>query len=192
MLVPRPETEILVEEILKISPKNLLDIGTGSGAIAIAVARNLPKCKITASDISKKALEVARKNAKNLVPAKAGIGAKIEFVESDLLENISGNFEMIVANLPYIPENSAEVESGVREFEPAGALFSGADGLEAIRKLLRQISELVEKPQFILLEFGGAEQKIALEKIAREKLPEFEIEFLPDLAGIPRVLKLAQ
>ncbi|MFH0776531.1 MAG: peptide chain release factor N(5)-glutamine methyltransferase [Patescibacteria group bacterium] len=183
VLIPRPETEILVEEILKISPKNLLDVGTGSGAIALAVAKNLPNCRVVGSDISPAALEIARENAKNL-------GAKIEFIESDLLANISENFAMIVANLPYISENSTEIEFGVKKFEPSEALFSGADGLDAIRKLLEEISQLSEKPKNILLEFGGEAQKIPLEKFAREKFPDWKIEIFPDLAGIPRVLRM--
>lgn len=183
VLIPRPETEILVAEILRIAPRNLLDVGTGSGAIAITVKKNLPKCEICASDISRNALVVARKNAENL-------GAKIEFVESDLLAGVAGNFEIIVANLPYIPKNSAEIESGVREFEPACALFSGADGLDLIRELLGEIANLSKKPKIILLEFGGAEQKTPLANFAREKFPDSKIEFLPDFAGIDRVLKL--
>jgi len=195
VLVPRPETEILVEEILKIAPKSLLDVGTGSGAIAIAVAKNLENCRVVGSDISPAALAVARKNS-------AQLGAQVEFVESDLLAKIplappsqkgeEKGFEMIVANLPYIPENSTEVEPGVKKFEPQLALFSGADGLDAIRKLLDQISQLAAKPQFVLLEFGGGAQKSALEKFVREKFPDRKIEFLPDLAGIPRVVKLAK
>ncbi|MFH0833877.1 MAG: peptide chain release factor N(5)-glutamine methyltransferase [Patescibacteria group bacterium] len=193
VLIPRPETEILVEEILKISPKNLLDVGTGSGAIAIAVAKNLPNCRVVGSDISPVALEIARKNA-------AGFGAKVEFIESDLLARIplsppfqkreEKGFEMIVANLPYIPENSTEIEFGVKKFEPSEALFSGADGLDTIRKLLDEISQLAEKPKNILLEFGGEAQRISLEKFAREKFPDWKIEFISDLAGIPRVLRM--
>ncbi len=183
VLVPRPETEILVEEVLRIAPRNLLEVGTGSGAIAIAVKKNLPECEICASDISKKALVVARKNAENL-------GAEIKFVESDLLAGIPGEFEMIVANLPYIPENSAEVEPGVRKFEPARALFAGADGLDLIRKLLGEIAERAKKPKFISLEFGGGAQTKILEKFAREIFPNSKIEFLPDLAEVDRVLKL--
>lgn len=183
VLIPRPETEILVEEILKITTKNLLEVGTGSGAIAISIKKNLPDCNVWASDISSKALRIAKKNAKK-------IGTNIKFVKSDLLEKISENFEIIVANLPYIPKNSTKIQKSVTEFEPQIALFGGNDGLDLIRKLLIQISKLSQKPKFVLLEFGGIGQKILLEKFVHEFFPNSKIEFRNDLAGISRVLKL--
>jgi release factor glutamine methyltransferase len=183
VLIPRSETEILVEEVLKIQAKSLLDVGTGSGCVAISVKKNLPNCEVWASDISPAALKVAQKNSQNL-------GVKIEFIESDLLEKISGEFEIIVANLPYVSFDSEEVASGVREFEPNLALFSGEDGLELIRKLLIQISQLSQKPKFILLEFGGGDQTEILNDFTKELFPNSKIEILSDLAGIPRVLKI--
>ena len=185
VLIPRPETEILVEEILKIEPQTLLEIGTGSGAIVIAVKKNLENCEVLATDISPEALAIAQKNA-------AKLNVEINFLESDLLENVSQNFEMIVANLPYLPKNSTEVESGVKKFEPSLALFSGQDGLDLIKKLLNQIAKLSEQPKFILLEFGGEKQVEPLRNFVQKTLPKFEIEFLPDLAGIQRVLKLVK
>ena len=183
VLIPRPETEILVEEVLKIQPKSLLDLGTGSGCLAISVKKNLPNCEVWASDISPTALKVAQKNSQSL-------GVKIEFVESNLLEKTPGESEVIVANPPYIPQNSEEVEAGVKKFEPSLALFSGEDGLDLIRKLLTQISKLPQKPKFVLLEFGGGEQTEVLEKFTKNIFPNSKIEILFDLAGISRVLKL--
>jgi release factor glutamine methyltransferase len=115
---------------------------------------------------------------------------KIEFVESNLLEKTPGESEVIVANLPYIPQNSEEVEAGVKKFEPSLALFSGEDGLDLIRKLLTQVSKLSQKPKFVLLEFGGGEQTEVLEKFTKNIFPNSKIEILFDLAGISRVLKL--
>ncbi len=184
VLVPRPETELLVEEILKLQPQSFLDVGCGSGAIAIAVKKNLPKCEVSASDISKTALEVALRNSRNLQ-------AKVNFIKSDLLEKIlPQKFEIIAANLPYIPKKSAEIETGVKKFEPHLALFGGADGLDLIRRLLAEISNLSKKPDFVLLEFGGERQTKILKKTAEKLFPSSEIEFKKDLAEIPRVLKL--
>ncbi len=183
VLIPRPETELLVEEILKIAPRSLLDVGTGSGAIAISVKKNLPHCHIVANDVSPAALAVAQKNSQNL-------GVEIEFIESDLLEKISGEFDLVAANLPYVPDDSHELQKSVADFEPRLALFGGADGMDLLRCLLRQISKLAQKPKFVLLEFGGGVQTEILEKFARELFPDSEITILLDLAGIARVLKI--
>ncbi len=183
VLIPRPETEMLVEEILKLKPKSLLDVGCGSGCIAIAVKQNLENCEVSASDVSTAALNVAKRNAQK-------IGAEVDFLEADLLEGVENEFELIAANLPYIPLDSAEVEAGVKKFEPNIALFSGADGLDLIRKLLTQISVRVKKPKFILSEFGGSEQVEELGRFIKKLFPSSEIEFKNDLAGIPRVVKI--
>ncbi len=184
VLIPRPETELLVEEILKLQPRSFLDVGCGSGAIAIAVKKNLPKCEVSASDISREALKVAQRNAKKLETG-------VEFFESNLLEKIPPReFEIIAANLPYISENSKDIEAGVKKFEPYLALFGGKDGLDLIRKLLKQISNLPKKPNFALLEFGGGKQTEILEKFAGKLFPTVKIEFKKDLAGIQRVLKI--
>jgi release factor glutamine methyltransferase len=183
VLIPRPETEMLVEEILKLKPTSLLDVGTGSGCVAIAVKKNLPQCEVVASDVSLEALELARRNAEQNE-------IDVQFMESDLLEKVEKNFEIIVANLPYIPLDSEEVEIGVKKFEPNLALFGGADGLDLIRKLLTQISTLSQKPKFVLLEFGGGEQTRILEEFTKELFPNAVLGLKKDLAGIDRVLKL--
>jgi len=181
VLTPRPETEILVEEVLKIQPKSLLDVGTGSGCLAISVKKNLPNCEVWGCDISSSALEVAQRNAgQNEV--------EVNFMESDLLKNIEKSFDVIVANLPYIPLSSTEVEIGVKKFEPNLALFGGADGLDLIRNLLTQISTLSQKPKLVLLEFGGGEQTEILEKFTKELFPNAVLELIKDLAGVDRVM----
>jgi release factor glutamine methyltransferase len=103
---------------------------------------------------------------------------------------VDREFDAIVANLPYIPRDSEEVEMGVKKFEPNLALFGGEDGLGLIRKLLVQISEFKKNPKFVLLEFGGGEQTKVLEKFTEKLFPNAKIEFLKDLAGIDRVLVL--
>jgi release factor glutamine methyltransferase len=182
VLIPRPETELLVEEILRLKPASLLDVGCGSGCIAIAVKKNLPACEVAACDISPAALEVARKNAQQNE-------VEINFALSDLLAEVSGDFEIIAANLPYIPAADIEIESGVKAFEPHSALFGGETGLEIITRLLQQIAELSTPPHFVLLEIG-VKQAEELEKIIAKILPTAKVEFIKDFQGIQRVAKL--
>lgn len=137
VLIPRPETELIVDEIIKNKPKTLLDIGTGAGNIAIAAAKNLPKLQVVATDVSAEALEMAKINAKY-----HQVDSQIDFVQSDLLTNIpSGSqFDFIATNLPYIPHDRIDVlESSVKDFEPHVALDGGDDGFELYRRLFKQI-----------------------------------------------------
>ena len=140
VLIPRPETELLVERIVHMVRRggmkleSILDLGTGSGCIAIALARNLPDVKIFASDVSEAALALAQKNAERL-----GVAQRIEFRAGDLLEpwTDAGPFDAIASNPPYIAEHEAEsLPRNVRDFEPRSALFAGADGLDVIRRLV--------------------------------------------------------
>jgi len=146
VLVPRPETELLVEVALERRPARVLDVGTGSGAIALAVADELPECEVVATDTSVGALEVARANAERL-----GLGERVEFVEGTLPRDGLGGeegsevfapngdlaFDLILANLPYIPEGDwPGLQPEVREWEPREALLAGPDGLDAYRALL--------------------------------------------------------
>ena len=139
VLIPRPETELLVEQVIKANPTNVLEIGTGSGCIAISIAKNLPEVKITAVDISPDALKVAKKNAKS-----HRVQNQISFKNSDLLSafSIDENIEVdwIVANLPYIPSSRIQtVDSSVKDFEPHLALDGGADGFDLYRKLFLEM-----------------------------------------------------
>ena len=131
VLIPRPETELLVELALELRPRRLLDIGTGSGAIALAVADELPGCEVVATDTSPAALEVARANAERL-----GLVGRVELVEGTLPPG-DGEFDLVLANLPYVSEIEwAGLEPEVTEWEPREALLAGVDGLDAIRALL--------------------------------------------------------
>ena len=155
VLSPRPETEILLEEAIKlIEPEGLpvLDVGTGSGILALSLAKKFPQLEIIALDISPAALAVAQRNA--------GDAGKIRFLESDLMENPSlpERFQMIVANLPYIP--SGQIDGLMREVrrEPRLALDGGADGLDLIRRLIVQS---VGRTRFLALELGDGQAEEA-------------------------------
>lgn len=157
VLIPRPETEILVEEALKRLEQDadarLVDVGTGSGAIALALADARPELRVAATDISPDALAVARENAEAL-----GLQERVEFFEGDLLQNIPADFipcQMIVSNPPYIGEVERDaIMIDVKGFEPAGALFSGADGLDVIRRLVPASFEVLESGGHFLCEIG--------------------------------------
>jgi release factor glutamine methyltransferase len=180
VLIPRPETEILLEEAIKlIEPGGLpvLDAGTGSGILALALARKFPLLEIVATDISPAALSQAGRNA-------GGIG-KIRFLESDLMDNPSlpERFQMIVANLPYIP--TGQIDGLMREVrhEPRLALDGGADGLDLIRRLIAQSAE---RTRYLALEFGDghADEAKTLCLSAGYAL----IRILPDFTGRERIL----
>ena len=132
-------------------------------------------------------MKVAKRNAKKHQ-------VNIKFLQSDLLQHISNvkKFDVIVANLPYISQDSSEIQASVKKHEPSLALFGGADGLDLIRKLLLQISELPKKPRLVLLEFGGGEQVDILRNFVERIFPKARFNFLRDLAGVMRVLCLRE
>ena len=181
-LVPRPETELLVDLALREIPRRaewaILDLGTGSGAIAIAIAKERPLSQVTATDISAAALDVARQNARQLeVP-------NVEFLEGDWTAPVQGRrFNVIVSNPPYVREDDEAL--GALRSEPRGALCAGDDGLDAIRVLARDCSELLE-PGGILLVEHGAEQRESVAAVLREH-GWTEIDCHTDYAGLPRV-----
>ena len=136
VLIPRPETELLVEVALERRPASVLDVGTGSGAIALAIADELPDCAVTASDTSAAALEVARANADRL-----GLADRVRFVEGTLPgagdDAAAEGFDLIVANLPYVAESDwPSLQPEITQWEPPEALLAGPDGLDAYRALL--------------------------------------------------------
>jgi release factor glutamine methyltransferase len=185
VLIPRPETETLVEAVLaevdRSRPVRVLDVGTGSGAIAIALARHLPLAEITAVDISAAALEVAAANA-----ARHGVAGRIRFVQSDLLADLADGemFDAVVSNPPYVAmADRAALHPQVRDFEPATALFAGEDGLDVYRRLIPQAHRVMKPDGVLALEIGqGQGEAIAA------LLGEWDgVRFRDDLQGIPRV-----
>jgi release factor glutamine methyltransferase len=182
VLIPRPETEHLVEETLRRvareTPMRIGDVGVGSGAIAVALAKTLPLAQVTAVDISRAALDVARENAE-----RNGVAERMRFIESDLLNAVAGErFEVIVSNPPYVAE-SEELEPQVREWEPRAALFAGPRGLEVYERLIPQAWDVLVPGGWLLLEIGQG-QREALAHLLRAWN---DVEFVADLQRLPRV-----
>jgi len=186
VLIPRPETELLVEKAVQLAPvfrrPRMVDVGTGSGAIAIALAHEWPDAVVTAIDISAAALEVAGRNA-----ARTGFADRIRFLEGDLLEPVAGErFDIVISNPPYVPErdrDSLSVE--VRDYEPAQALFAGVDGLEVYRRLFPAAFAALAPGGFVALEIGFGQRTAVGELLAQARFED--IEFVKDLQGIARV-----
>ena len=186
VLIPRPETELVVEAVLARlpagQPLRVLDVGTGSGAIAIAIAIALPLALVTAVDLFSAALDVARENART-----HGVEGRIRFVESDLLGAIVPGewFDAIVSNPPYVPDaDAASLHPQVREHEPAGALFAGVEGLDIYRRLIPQAAGSLKPGGLLALEIGYGQGDAV-----RELLSAWDkVEVLPDLQRIPRVV----
>ncbi len=187
VLIPRPETELLVE--LGVASLRapcstrieILDVGTGSGCIAVALARALPAAGVTAVDLSAAALAVARRNA-----AAHGVAARIAFVVSDLFAALPADatFDLIVANPPYLaPGDAASPELA---FEPHGALYAGADGLAVIRALLAAAPRHLRRGGILLMELGQSQSEAALGLTRAAGFAAAHV--VPDLAGIPRAL----
>ena len=187
VLIPRPETEHLVEKALELAGRfarpRIVDVGTGSGAIAVALAYKLPKTRITAVDISVAALDVARGNAE-----RNGVARRIEFKESDLLAALADErFELVVSNPPYVPVGDRDTLAvEVREHEPAVALFGGEGGLKLYRRLIPAAFAVLEERGWLAMEIGYGQSK-AIARLMGEAGFE-RVEFVPDLQGIPRVV----
>ncbi len=186
VLIPRPETEELVTQIVQygqtFSAPRIVDVGTGSGCIAIALARQLPQAHLEAVDISAPALAVARANARRLAPGR------IRFYQGDLLQPISTAPDIIAANLPYISEREwTRLDDRVKLHEPALALRGGAGGLDLIRRLLQQASDKLRPGGALFLEIGWQQGETAA-RLARAHFPGAAVQCLPDLAGRDRIL----
>lgn len=182
VLIPRPETEHLVEALLNRVPHNaplrIADIGTGSGAIAIALAHLLPHATITALDNSAAALAVAQQNA-----ARHNLTSRIRFLESDLLSAMPGeNFDAIVSNPPYVPENEP-LEPQVRNFEPAAALYAGPSGLDIYQRLIPQAWTALKPHGWLLMEIGHGQRDALAQLLSQWN----DLSFVEDLQQIPRV-----
>ena len=184
VLIPRPETELLVEAVVQRKSRKIVDVGTGSGCIAIALAKKLGDAEITAVDVSLEALEVARGNA-----ALHQFEKNIRFLESDLLEGLPDSFvvEAIVSNPPYIADGElAKLPKEVRDFEPVRALAAGEDGLKVIRRLVMGARRILSPSGFVALEIGAG-QRAAVEDIFGQQGHEV-VEVVKDLQGHERVV----
>jgi release factor glutamine methyltransferase len=185
VLVPRPETELLVDLALELRPASVLDVGTGSGAIALAVADELPACEVTATDTSAAALTMARANAERLALAD-----RVRFLEGTL--PLGESSDLVLANLPYVAERDwASLQPEVTEWEPSEALLAGPDGLDAYRALIPECSghlhRYAEQMTGALAVEVGEGQALAVAELMRGAGFD-QIETRRDLAGIDRVV----
>jgi len=177
VLIPRPETELLVDLALARHPASVLDLGTGSGAIALAIKRHLPKARVVATDASAAALEVARRNCVKL-------GIDVELRHGPWFEPVAGErFEGIVANPPYVVVKDPHLDA--LPFEPRFALEAGVDGLDAIRAVVREARNHLLPGGWLLLEHGAGQHEAVRALLEAAGLET--AESWPDLAGIPRV-----
>ena len=184
VLIPRPDTELLVEQALQrvAGPARMLDVGTGSGALAIALAHEKPEWQVKATDISAAALAIAAENART-----NGLEGRIDFLAGDLAALPAGPFDLIVSNPPYIPAGDlAGLMSEVRDFEPRLALDGGDDGLDAYRALARQAGKALAPGGWLLVEVGIDQSAAVQALFAAAGLTELYNAL--DLAGIERVV----
>ncbi len=173
VLIPRPETELLVEIALSLDRgARVADVGTGSGAVALALKEERPDLSVVGVDLSPDALAVARSNA-------AALGLDVEFVQADLLEGVPGPFDAVLSNLPYVAEGSA-LPPEIELYEPGLALFGGPDGMDPVRRLLPMVADV----RLLALEVGLAEAVASLVAGAGFS----SVEILDDLAGHERVV----
>jgi release factor glutamine methyltransferase len=186
VLIPRPETEHSVEKIIalcrELEQPRIVDVGTGSGAIAVALAHELPQSHVTATDISAEALAIAKQNAK-----RNGVAERVRFLQGDLLTPVSGeSFEVVASNPPYVSSGDrASMDVEVREYEPETALFAGADGLAIYRRLIPQATEALVPGGHLVLEIGYDQRDAISQLLAASGFEN--TEFVPDLQGIARV-----
>ena len=192
VFIPRPETEILVDEAMRLAkqtpirpPLRIVEVGTGCGAIAVALASCLVNVDIRATDISRQALTMAQANAEH-----HGLRNRIEFIRCDLLSCFSGPIDMLIANLPYVRSTAiSSLEPEIRMFEPREALDGGDDGLRLIRRLLGEARPVLRGKGVILLEMDP-HQMDSVEMVARSHWPSATTSRHKDLAGLDRVLAI--
>ena len=189
-IIPRPETEVLVELAIEAAHKKPLadalpiaDVGTGSGAIAVALASALPQGKITATDTSQEALELAQRNAR-----RHQVDKRIRFLQSDLLDRLPGRVDVLVANLPYVTTADWKaLPPEIKDHEPREALDGGPDGLRVIERLLEEAPARLSPSGVLLAEIGDMQGRAA-KAAARAAFPEAAVKVMPDLSGRDRVL----
>ncbi len=180
VLIPRPETEELIlktQKKLKTTPKNILDLCTGSGCIGISLALNYPRAQVTCSDISASALQVAKQNAKTYK-------AKINFTKSDLFKKINGTFDLIISNPPYIKEDDILTLSPEVKQEPRLAQIGGKEGTEIIEKIIQAAPKFLTPGGLLALEIGDKEGQKVLQFFSRDIWSNFILEH--DFAGLDR------
>jgi release factor glutamine methyltransferase len=189
VLIPRPDTETLIERALELLPvgssASVLDLCTGSGAIAVTLAAERPEVQVTATDLSAAALDVARRNA-----ARHGVAERCEFLEGDLLAPLTAarRFQLIAANPPYIPEAEIEtLQAEIKQYEPRLALASGADGLSHLERLCREASAFLEPGGAVLFELGQGQADTVRGWL--EAAGFADVTAHKDLGGIERVVE---
>lgn len=189
-IIPRPETELLVELAIEAAHKKsfadalrIADVGTGCGAIAVALACALPEAKIMATDTSEEALELARRNAR-----RHATDGRIKFVSGDLLDTLADRLDIVVANLPYVTTADwLALPPEIKDHEPRLALDGGRNGLRAVDRLLRKAPTHLNPSGVLLAEIGDSQGRAA-KAAARAAFPEAAVKVMPDLAGRDRVL----
>ena len=190
VLIPRQESELLVEEVISFCRKHqktnltVVDVGTGSGALAISIAKNLANVNVIATDISQKALQVARKNAE-----KIHVSKKISFLHSNLLENLKTPANVIVANLPYLSTSEINTLSLEVKKEPEIALFGGENGIDLIAKLISQTPKYLKKNGKLILEISPSQKTIVFSLI-KQNFPKNEPKVHEDLTKIKRAISV--
>jgi release factor glutamine methyltransferase len=193
VLIPRPETEHVIETVLQLTNQNnggrasppatptlIVDVGTGSGCIALALAKEFPHAEIHATDTSADALEVAHANA-----AHHQFKSRIHFHQTDLLHGLGpGSFDFVVSNPPYVGESEAdEVQLEVRKFEPRNAVFAGPTGLEVIERLIPQARATLRPGGWLVIEISGS----IVDRVKHLLSQWQKVQITNDLQGIPRV-----
>jgi release factor glutamine methyltransferase len=187
VLVPRPDTEVLVEEALRLLESNPLiqrvhDACTGSGCVAISLKHSFPTVRVSGSDISREALQVAALNARRLLPAE-----RTRLFRSDLLARVPGRYDLNTANPPYLTDGEVENMRKIGWPEPASALRGGVDGMDFLRRLIRQALRKLRRGGYLLMEAASAQMGLLERELSG--LGYGEIEVVPDLAGRARVIR---
>lgn len=185
VLIPRPETETLVERALAWDPQTVVDVGTGSGCVAVALAVRLPRACVYATDLSIAALRVAAMNAR-----RHGVADRVHFLQADLASPIRGPVDLVVSNPPYVAEEEwASLPESVRGYEPRLALDGGPGGLMVVRRLLADAARLLRSGGALLVEIGAGQGSDAV-ALAQAAFPGAHIRIHPDLAGRDRILEV--
>ena len=194
VLIPRPETELLVESALAMAAERsaegdgllMADVGTGSGCIVVSLAVHLPGARFYALDLSGEALALARSNAE-----RHGVEERVTFLEGDVLAPLPEPVDMIVANPPYVPSRNLEtIQPEIRHYEPRVALEGGPEGLDVARRVLADAGRHLRPGGRLLMEIGHGQASEVVETAKASFPTAVEIDMVPDLAGIPRVLRV--